>query len=192
MDAIEFFENNKDSIFKTAEFLCKDGANDVYDKFNELKSQYYNKDGTKHNEILKLGDINYPISRWLDLIRNESVEIFMIIGLSNNKTDIVYQTKGSQFRSVFDLDSINTQIMNYLIKSVKCDVKEIRFYVLHNHPFMYKALPSAADLMTIEPLFREITIVEKQLKQLGIYCNLNLGDFAIVTAFDYWSMMQSE
>jgi len=68
----------------------------------------------------------------------------------------------------------------------------IGLYVVHNHPFIYKASPSEADLQTCEAIFKDFERIEMNAIQLRMKLQLTLIDFAIVTEFDYWSVKQAE
>lgn len=191
MDSIDYFEKNKDKIFKTAEFLCKkDSSCTVEDKFEELKSQYYNEDGSHHNETIMINNSSLNIKSWLDSIRHEPVENFLIIAIYNNTSSIIYKVVGDQFSSHnINLDEIDKIIVNMLTLK---GIKSMGIYIVHNHPFIYKATPSPSDCETINGIYGELNNIEINANAIGIKCQIKLIDFSIVTEFDYWSMKQTD
>lgn len=189
MDSKDYFEVNKEKIHATAEFLCsKDLSKNVDEKFEELKQQYFNSDGTKHKEAIKINDSELDISNvWLDMLRHEKIENFMIFAVTEEGSSEIYKARGNQFSSVMDLNAIDKKIVPIIIKGAK----NIGLYVVHNHPFIYKASPSYEDLKTLEILITEFNRIEDEAKSIHKYCQITLIDFAIVTEFDYWSFKQS-
>ena len=68
----------------------------------------------------------------------------------------------------------------------------INLFIIHNHPFIYKASPSEADANTLKAIFEETCSIEKIILFItGIKTNINIVDFSIATVFDYWSFKQS-
>lgn len=191
MNEIEFFEANKDKVQATAEFLCsKDSTCTVEEKFEELRLQYINKDGNHHNETISINGQQLPINSWLEQLTHEFVENFIIIAIGGQKTEIIYKLIGNQFSGYnINLDDVDKAILNYKVKYM-CN--NIGFYVVHNHPFIYKASPSEADLQTCEAIFKDFERIEMNAIQLRMKLQLTLIDFAIVTEFDYWSVKQAE
>ena len=70
-------------------------------------------------------------------------------------------------------------------------IKNLGLFVFHNHPYIYKALPSSSDLDTLEAIKDAINDIENNLKDMNINCSITLLDFSIVTDFNYWSAIQS-
>ena len=52
----EYFKANQDKIRQTAEFLCRDDASMIGEKFEELKKQYFNQEGTNHKEEIRINE----------------------------------------------------------------------------------------------------------------------------------------
>ena len=190
MDSKDYFEVNKEKIHATAEFLCgKDLSKNVDEQFEELKQQYFNSDGTKHKEVIKINDSELDIRTWLDIIRHKENEQFVIIAVFNKQPKIIFDKAGDQFSSPgINPDDINAKIIN-LIKHT--GASSVGIYVMHNHPFIYRASPSKADLLALEAIFKELGKVENALKNIGINCKITLIDFVIVTEYDYWSVKQA-
>ena len=186
MNEVEFFEANKDKIYATAEFLCKnDPSCSVDEKYEELRLQYVNKDGTNHIETITINGQQYPIMNWLEQLRHEPVENFIIIAVSSTGSKIIYKVVGDQFsRDNIDLNDIDSAIITN-------GCRNTGLYIIHNHPFIYKASPSVADLKACEAIFHELERIEKEAALLDAKWQLTLIDFAIVTDFDYWSVKQS-
>lgn len=186
----EFFETNKEKIHATAEFLCsKDLSKKVDEQFEELKQQYFNCDGTNHKEVIKINDSEWDIKSWLDTIRHKEIENFVIIAVFNEQSQIIFDKTGDQFSSPqMNLNEVDAKIVNLITFG---GARSVGIYVMHNHPFIYRAAPSDADLLTIETIFNELVNIENTVKSIGINCQITLIDFAIVTEYDYWSVKQS-
>lgn len=190
MNEIEFFEANKDKVHATAEFLCsKDSTCTAEEKFEELRLQYINKDGNHHNETISINGQQLPINSWLEQLRHESVENFIIIGVTPKGSSIIYKSVGDQFSSGFDMSEIDRKIVS--IVTIGCQ-RNLGIYVVHNHPYIYKASPSKADLDTFAAIKIELDNIVNNAIDIGVKCQITLIDFAIVTEFDYWSVKQAE
>ena len=187
MDSKEYFENNKEKILETAKFLCrKDPSKTIEEQFEILKQQYINDDGTKHLETI---NGSCDISIWLDTIRHEERENFVIIAVYNKKCKPIFKQTGDQFSSKnIDMMDIDSQIVPLITIEGASD---IGIYVMHNHPYIYKASPSPADLETAVAIINELDNIITCIRKAGINCNLKLLDFGIVTEYDYWSIKQS-
>lgn len=190
MHSIEYFEKHKLKILETAKFLCeKDSSCSVDNKFEELKLQYYNNEGSHHSETIKTNDLELNINELLENIRHDTAENFVVCAFYNNSLHPIYKNVGNQFsNNNINLNDIDKAIVNLLIFN---GIKSIGIYVLHNHPFIYKASPSEADLKTLEVIIEEINNIEKEARAIGKECQICLVDFSIVTEFDYWSTMQT-
>lgn len=190
MDSKDFFEANKEKIRAIAEFLCsKDLLKNVDEKFEKLKQQYFNSDGTNHKEVIKINDSELAIKTWVDIIRHKENEHFVIIALFDEQTQIIFDKEGDQFSSPeINLGDIDAKIINLIISRRAASVG---IYIMHNHPFIYRASPSQADLLTLEAIFKELDNIENSVKSIGINCQITLIDFAIVTEYDYWSVKQA-
>ncbi len=191
MDSKEFFEANKEKIYATAEFLCsKDSSKNIDEKFDELKQEYLNGNGTNHKEVIKINDLELEINTWLDTIRHKEIEHFVIIAMYNGESKVIFSQTGDQFSSpAMNLGDINRRI-NYLLTFG--GAKSVGVYVMHNHPFIYRASPSDADLLALEAIYDELINIENAAKLIGMNCQITLIDFAIVTEFDYWAARQIE
>ena len=187
MDSKEYFENNKEKILETAKFLCrKDPSKTIEEQFEILKQQYINDDGTKHAETI---NGSCDISIWLNTIRHEERENFVIIAVYKGQCKEIFKQIGDQFSSQnIDMMNIDKQIVPLITFG---GAKSIGIYVMHNHPYIYKASPSTADLETAAAIFNELNNIMTRTKELGINCNVELLDFGIVTEYDYWSIRQS-
>lgn len=189
MDENEYFEANKDKIRATAEFLCNnDPSSTVDDKFEELKSQYHNKDGAHHSETIRINGTPQNISAWLQPIRHEAIENFLIIAVHGQRSEIIYKVVGNQFTcGDIDLNKIDEAIVKLITYN---GIISMGLYVIHNHPFIYKASPSNADLKTLEAIYGEIQNIVNECGKMRVLCQIELIDYAIVTKFDYWSIKQ--
>ncbi len=190
MNPKEYFEANKDKIRETAEFLCaQETSNNIDEKFIELKNQYYNEDGTKHCATININGRNLDISVWLNEIRHEEIEHFKIIAITDKGNGVLFETKGTQTSSyLINLDVVDLHVVDFIKKN---SITNMGLFVLHNHPFIYRATPSAADLKTLEALVKDTDVMECKAKICGMNCKISIIDFSIVTEFDYWSFMQS-
>ena len=183
-----YFEKNKDKILETAKYLCKNNTLLVEEKFKELEHQYLNEDGTHHDEaILKNSSIN--IKEWLESIRHDDKENFLIYACFDNKTELIYKTSGNQHSIQINLDDIAASI--YRIIAI-CKIRIVNLYVVHNHPFIYKASLSFTDCVTLNAINNELTSINENLNSIGMKSYINLYDFAVVTDFDYFSIMQTD
>ena len=72
MEAKTYFKVNKEKIRKTAEFLCRDDETKTDEKFEELKNQYLNEEGTNHKEVIVVNEHELNINQWLEEIRHKS------------------------------------------------------------------------------------------------------------------------
>lgn len=190
MDSKDYFEVNKEKIHATAEFLCsKDLSKNVDEQFEELKQQYFNSDGAKHKEVIKINDSELDIKAWLDIIRHKENEQFVIIAVFNKQSNIIFDKAGDQFSSPgINLDDIDAKIVALITFK---GARSVGIYIMHNHPFIYRASPSKADLHTLETILKELVSIENAVKSIGINCQIALIDFAIVTEYDYWSVKQA-
>ena len=190
MDSKDYFEAHKDKIKLTAEFLCsKDSTKNVDDVFEELKQHYISKIGTEDKEIIMVNNQEVDISKaWLELLRHEEYENFIMIAMTEKGTSIIYKSIGDQFSSKLDLNQIDSSLINLVTYK---GVKNIGIYVVHNHPYIYKASPSSADFQSLVLIENEFKAVEQEVRNIGKNCEIYLVDFAIVTEFDYWSYDQS-
>ena len=190
MDSKEFFETNKEKIHATAEFLCtKNSSKNIEEQFDELKQQYLNGEGTNHKEVIKINDYELDIKAWLDTIRHKEIENFVIIAMYNEKSQIIFSKTGDQFSSPeMELNDIDAKIVELLTFG---GARSVGVYVMHNHPFIYRASPSKADCIALEAIYNELVNIENTVKSLCRNCQIALIDFAIVTEFDYWSFKQS-
>ncbi len=188
MDSKEFFETNKEKIRATAEFLCAHGSTkDADGKFEEIKQQYFNCEGTNHKQVIKINDSELDITAWLDSIRHEEIENFVVIAVMECGHGVIYKSNGNQFGSMMDLNDLDKAIVPLVVKGAK----NIGLYVVHNHPFIYNASPSCEDLKTCEILITEFNRIEHEAGLINKRCQITLIDFAIVTDYDYWSIKQS-
>ena len=187
MDSKEYFENNKEKILETAKFLCsKDPSKTIEEQFEILKQQYINCDGTKHSETI---NGSCDIRSWLDTIRQEERENFVIIAVYEGQCKEIFKQTGDQFSSHnISMNDIDSRIVPLITFGVASD---IGVYVMHNHPYVYKASPSLADLETAVAIHNELNNIMSNTKDFKINCNLELLDFGIVTEYDYWSIRQS-
>lgn len=187
MDSKEYFENNKEKILETAKFLCsKESSKDIDEQFEILKQQYINCDGTKHSETI---NGSCDIGSWLNTIRHEERENFVIIAVYNKKCKLIFKQTGDQFSSHnINMNDIDRQIVPLITIEGASD---IGIYVMHNHPYIYKASPSTADLETVVAIYNELNNIMTNTRGFKTNCNLELLDFGIVTEYDYWSMKQS-
>ena len=187
MDSKEYFENNKEKILETAKFLCsKDPSKNIDEQFKNLKQEYINCDGTKHLETI---NGSCDIGSWLDTIRHEKIENFVVFAVYEGQCKEIFKQTGDQFSSHnIDMNNIYRRILPLITIEGASD---IGIYVMHNHPYIYKASPSTADLETAVAIINELDNIMTCIRKAGINCNLKLLDFGIVTEYDYWSMKQS-
>lgn len=190
MEAKTYFEVNKEKIRKTAEFLCRDDVTKTDEKFEELKNQYLNEEGTNHKEVIVVNEHELNINQWLEEIRHNEIEHFKIIAITDKGNGILYETTGTQFSSYGNnLDVIDSYALNFIKTN---HVSEMLLYIVHNHPFIYKASPSVADLQTLEAILKETDIIEAKAALFGMSCKVSIIDYAIATEFDYWCIKQED
>lgn len=102
----------------------------------------------------------------------------------------MYETTGTQFSSYgINLDVIDSYALNFIKTN---HVSEMLLYIVHNHPFIYKASPSVADLQTLEAILKETDIIEVKAALFGMSCKVSIIDYAIATEFDYWCIKQED
>lgn len=170
----EYFHMNRENIYETARFLVskqEDGNKEqkILEKYNELRNDYYSKNGTFHNESLINNE--FPINKYLEEIRHSEVENLLCIGSVGNKSKVLFRKKGNQFScQASSLEVLKTAILN-----------ESNFFIVHNHPFVFRAAPSSSDFLMLNEIW-----------SLAVDCGIELLDFSIVTKFDYWSMKQED
>lgn len=145
-----------------------------------MKSQYENEDGTHHKEAININGQDIAIGNWLEMLRHEPIEYLIIFALYGNGCQIIYNNAGEQFSYSFDINEIISQIA-YISRFGP------RLYVVHNHPYIYEAATSKADLEARELINYEVNIIVSEARAMRIYRSVELVDFAIVTEFDYWS-----
>ena len=188
MEPKDYFEANQDKIRQTAEFLCRDDASMIDEKFEELKKQYFNQEGTNHKEEIRINEQELNINYWLEKIRHEEKENFIIIAVCSKGSSIIYQTVGEQtYNNSIDFDEIDRKIVPLITLDGQ---RNIGFYIMHNHPYIYKATPSYADINTMRALKDEFERIEEETNRMKIICQLTMIDFGIVTEYDYWSAKQ--
>ena len=187
MDSKEYFENNKEKILETAKFLCsKDPSKNIDEQFKNLKQEYINCDGTKHLETI---NGSYDIGSWLDTIRHEKIENFVVFAVYEGQSKVIFKQTGDQFSSQnIDMMDIDNKIR--LLMMGTC-ARSIGIYVVHNHPYVYKASPSLADIETAKVIVEVLNNIKDCARSLKMNCNVEFLDFGIVTEYDYWSMKQS-
>ena len=171
--SIKYLEDHKGKIFETAKYIAERSNGDISVKYAELESEYRNQNGTFHKELI--ANKNVPLKHVLDEIRHLEVETVVYYGMINGKFIKLFSEKGTQFSSNINMPKLIAMVAFY-----QCD-----FYIAHNHPFVFRASPSLADMNAI----KEIMKMTIELAKEGI--NVNMLDFAIVTDFDYWSVMQA-
>lgn len=76
--------------------ISTDPSENLEDEFEKLKQQYLNCDGTCHNETISVNSQDINIHLWLETIRHEPVENFVIIAVGGKRSEIIYKTKGDQ------------------------------------------------------------------------------------------------
>lgn len=189
MSKLNYYFENEEKIKATARYLCeKDPSIKFEDKIAELKNQYENEDGAHHKEEMTINGQAIPIDKWLEMIRHEPVEHFMVFAICNGQSRLIHhQSENDQF-SIGNIDMANIDVP---LVNMSLFARAVGIYVVHNHPYIYKASPSPADLLTLEAIVDEADIITREAKAIGKNCTVFLIDFAIVTEFDYWSCMQS-
>ena len=185
MDSIKYFNTYKEKILETAKYLCNSQNQiDIDNKFLELKEEYYNNIGTKHEEIIYSKNNEIIISSLLETIRFEEIEIFKIYAIISGEIKEVFVQKGNRFSCniiQFMLDEILLKLY------INNDKQSIHLYIVHNHPFKYMASPSPADAQTFDTITHNVYLIRDKVNK-NIEVNI---EFGIVTYFDYWSLMQS-
>lgn len=82
--------------------MCsKDFSKNVDEQFEELKQQYFNSDGTSHTEVIKINNSELAIRTWLDMLRYDKIENFII-----NAVTIVNETHFEWYLSFDSIDGI--------------------------------------------------------------------------------------
>lgn len=185
MNPKEYFENNKDKIYRTAEFLSGKEEKDVGDVFESLKNEFYNSDGSGDGEFFCLKNKKIVITEIIKGIRFLDHEQMLVVLISGEKHGLLCSWDGNQFSSNVDLNEMQQRIMSFKINNI-C-TQEIYLYVVHNHPYKYRAVPSPEDFTVL----KQMLLLIKSINYLDSLCKTTLIDFAVVTAFDYWSYQQN-
>ncbi len=178
--AIRTIASHKNNNIWTNKLRCRCGS-----------SMRKNKWHTRHNGVTTFGYKCYSqLNNGADTIRHKEIENFVIIAMYNEKSQIIFSKTGDQFSSPeMDLNDIDAKIVELLTFG---GARSVGVYVMHNHPFIYRASPSKADCLALEAIYNELVNIENTVKSIGRNCQITLIDFAIVTEFDYWSVRQAE
>lgn len=186
MSKLEYYKKNKKKIKATAKYLCKNSCFLKYiAKVAELRSQYKNEYGTHHKEEITMDDRIFSVNLLLEELRLEPIEHFKVYAIYGGNSYEIFHKIGDQF-SVGDIDvnDIDEPIVGMCLSA-----NAIGIYVVHNHPYIYKAFPSPADLKTLDEFMKKIRFINSLLHRMN--CTVSLIDFAIVTEFDHWSFKQA-
>ena len=185
MNPKDYFENNKDKIHLTAEFLAKKEGKDVESVFESVKNEFYNSYGSSDGEYFCLNNGKIVVTDILKGIRFLEYEQMMVFLFNGQRCELLCCWKGNQFSSNFDLDELKNKLILLKIKNIF--LQNIALYIVHNHPYKYRAVPSDADFEVLENVMALI----KEMNRLDTLCKTTLVDFAVVTSFDYWSYKQN-
>lgn len=110
----------------------------IDEKFEELKKQYFNQEGTNHKEEIRINEQELNINYWLEKIRHEEKENFIIIAVCSKGSSIIYQTVGEQtYNNSIDFDEIDRKIVPLITLGGQ---RNIGFYIMHNHHIFIKQL----------------------------------------------------
>lgn len=185
MNPKDYFENNKDKIHLTAEFLAKKEGKDVENVFERIKNEFYNSDGSGNGEYFCFNNKRVVVADILKGIRFLEHEQMLVFLISGDKHGLICSWEGNQFSSNADLNEMQQRIITFKFNNIYA--REIYLYVVHNHPYMYRAAPSPEDFNALEKML----LLIKEINRIDSLCKTTLIDFTVVTAFDYWSYQQN-
>jgi len=188
MDSIKFFEENKKKIKATTDYIAAgDKTRTPQQIFEEHEIEYKNKVGSGHREVIKINGQEFQISEWINDIRHQGYETFKIIAVTEKGHGDLLVINGNQFSSgPIDLDDIESRI-----DRIAASYNSIGLYIIHNHPYTYRASISGSDGTTLEAIVNETIRLTQKYHLFGLKCSVDLVDFAVVTDFDYWCVKQA-
>ena len=181
----DYFEKNKDKIYEIAKFIANKNNEDLDTVFKNIKNEFYNRIGTNNDESIYVNDIEISLTDFLDEIRFLDHEEMLVIYFAGSEHGIVCKWIGNQFSSCVNLEELSQRLL--LLKRKTIFSRQITLFFVHNHPYLYRAAPSGADLL----VFGKISSVIKALNTIDMFCKIVIADFSIVTSFDYWSFIQN-
>lgn len=180
MNRIKYLIKNKKQIEQSAAFINK---NHPKIEFLKLANHFIFGIKTNNKEALTKINENYDISSYLQNHRNLDHEEFYIYLVFNDGMLKIFQSKGTATSSLINLNDIDRVIINFYIQR---GLNNFNLFIVHNHPFVYKATPSKADFETLEGLNEDFVCLKQNLN-----ISINIIDFSIVTISDYWSLYQN-
>ena len=153
-----------------------------------MKDKYINKIGTGDEECVFIDSKKVPTDIIIADMRHLPSEIFEIFCNVKGEWIEVFRKDGG----LSGVDNICIDEMNQAILSFRIShyLSNMMLYVVHNHPYIYNASPSEADLMAAKALYENIEIMKSESKRLGRPLQIQIIDFCIVTDYDYWSIKQ--
>ena len=169
----DFYKTPKEKINETATYIAIKQGVSIDDECEKVKNDYLQHRGSACAEIIVSN--SYDLHNTLESIRHDSIENVVCLAFSEHGVIEICRISGDQYSSTIPVQEL----------ICKTGLLKCSFYVVHNHPFVYKASPSRMDCKAIEELIAG-TI---ECKKIGI--KVEMLDFGIVTDFDYWSTMQT-
>lgn len=185
----EFIIKYKADIKNLAVFLSKNGSDsDTSKKVKELERDFLKQNKSGCLEVVYIKGNKQCVHNLLEEIRYSDVEIFRIYVFNNQKFIKVHESIGTSCSSIVDLNKINEDIEGFLSKT---NGGMFYFYIVHNHPFIFRASISEGDIVSFEALFKELKTMEYlyNVSHIRDKVALNICDFATVTYYDYFSTM---
>ena len=184
----EFYYANIEKITESAKILASKKNISFSDQLAEMKDKYVNKIGTGDEECVFIDSKKVPTDIIIADMRHLPSEIFEIFCNVKGEWIEVFRKDGG----LSGVDNICIDEMNQAILSFRIShyLSNMMLYVVHNHPYIYNASPSEADLMAAKALYENIEIMKSESKRLGRPLQIQIIDFCIVTDYDYWSIKQ--
>ena len=184
MKPIEFLEQHREQIYKTAEYIATKENVPADAKMHEIENNFITNNGTRHLEAIELKQVLLELSSLLEAFRENVFERMMVYCFDGNSFVEINHVDGDQFSSPTDEAFFLKSFV--MAKSRFPNLCDYYLYFCHNHPFMYRASPSKSDLNCYGYLMQLIF----KMNKLDSATQFHLVDFGIVTPFDYWSAEQ--
>ena len=168
-DVKKYFEKNKKEIDKTIEYISKRQNEDINTTRLRIYNEFKNLDLINDKQIIVVDNVELSIEEILKNFRNRKTEIFSIYILNENNLFKIFEKLGNEHSaSPNEIETFNLFQKLLLYKKP--------YFVIHNHPYLFKATFSESDFISFE-----------QFISFSLETHIQLLDFSIVTDFDYWS-----
>ena len=184
MKPLDYLNKYRKEIINTARYIAQVEYKDSEIILDDLTADYKNNNGSYCSETVIIDKQTISISPLLKHFRDFHISEAHVYVYAEDEFYEIYHRSGDQFSCVFLIEEITQKIAEFLYEHDK--VFEVKLYICHNKPFMYKAEPYNSDQRDIENIIRKIN----DYNSTSNYIKLTLLDYAIVTTFDYWSLEQ--